>query len=597
MTQNTQNNEKNSSCSIDKYLENIIVEIFKKLEEIKLIEFDENQTVKILAFGNKMSKNYVYYETMKTIFLVNENTEEYILETLSNSVEFNKYRSKLEDRKSLNFLNKEIKYCLKGAIDSYNKKAYVLIQAVFSNLKIDQWELIRQQNEIITSSSRIINCFKEKYKSCNDGVGYINCLIIKRSILRKMWNDSDLITRQLPKIGEKLARNLLKAGINTFDKLILENPRKIEATLAKNAPFGNILIDVVKSIPIIDNYKYEITKVFNKQFYKIHIQILIPYNRLVTNSNNSSYHDDFEPYTCYKCILVDCKNNILLKKKLKPNSFLKPTNLNFQDIKKEQFPIAIHLICEKFIGLDKSIIIKDYNDHQGNVYNKLNFKYMDSNNINNIKKLLEIKGNNNNNNNCLSEQLQNNKNNEDHIMEDDNDIIAAVEALEQEDNSKNLKKSFTKTKDKRKNKNRKHNISNTINNTSINENDIKTMINKMNNAEEEQRKQRLKINTISNNYNNNTDKKSANKKLEWINKYVDKYENKTENRDNNLNNISDFNSLENINFNYLNNIADINKSENKKMNNINNIKHNNFIPESKQKIQGNKFGVNWDDLL
>ena len=34
-----------------------------------------------------------------------------------------------------------------------------------------------------------------------------------------MWNESSMIPRQLPKIGEKLAKNFLKLGLDSFQKI------------------------------------------------------------------------------------------------------------------------------------------------------------------------------------------------------------------------------------------------------------------------------------------------------------------------------------------------------------------------------------------
>ena len=90
-----------------------------------------------------MSKNYVRFETMKIIdkmmkeqngrCIVGNQVIQQIIDVLSKSEEFRNLRSKIEERKTLNELNKEpiseIRFKLKGAIDSGQKKAYLLIQS------------------------------------------------------------------------------------------------------------------------------------------------------------------------------------------------------------------------------------------------------------------------------------------------------------------------------------------------------------------------------------------------------------------------------------------------------------------------------------
>jgi len=316
------------------------------------------------SLGKKMSKYYVYFETLKKINNLTSNTEESILEILSNSHEFSKYTSKMEDRKTLNNFNKDelsIKYKIKGPIDTFNKKAYILLQAALGGLNIDLWELRRQQNEIVTASIRILNCIKEYFKMKNDAKGYLNSIIMRRSLIQRMWNDNDYIIKQLPKIGDKLAKNFVKAGINSFEKLINENPRKLEAISGRIAPFGNILIDIVKSIPLIE-FKYEILKNF-KNCFKLSMVINLPWRKYI-------HQEDFDPYTNYHLIVIEISSNqIIFKKKIKPNSYNKNLFFNVPNINKEKFPINVHLICDKFIGLDRIISIANADDKTGTVNN------------------------------------------------------------------------------------------------------------------------------------------------------------------------------------------------------------------------------------
>ena len=372
--------------SIDAYLKEMCVKIFKDLHVNALVEYTQSNNsnnccssnnsnncinIKPKALSLKMSKNYVMFETMKTlsirvnalfnkknVLLTYEQHEETILDILANSKEFSKYNSKMEDRKTLNTINKDdsgIKYKIKGVIDTPVKKTFLLLQHSMCGTILDHWELRRQQNEIVQSSLRILNCIREYFKHTNKAHGYIISLILKKSLSNSLWSDTELIMKQLPKIGEKLARNLLRSGINTFDKLIKENPRKIEHICNKNSPFGNVIIDIAKSIPCV-NVGYDIMKGYTSSTVKLTLNVSFMWEKCL--------HDDFDSYTCYHVVVVDgsCENKILYKKKIRPSSKSNRIYFSAGNIAVGCFPIAIFVICDKFIGMDKVVCVKTPHD-------------------------------------------------------------------------------------------------------------------------------------------------------------------------------------------------------------------------------------------
>jgi len=187
------------------------------------------------------------------------------------------------------------------------------LQAALGNINIDQWELRREQSEILKYSLKIINCLKAFFKEKDNALGYEKTLILLKNLNQKMWNDSDMISRQLPKIGEKLAKQFVKVGLNTFEKIRTENPRKIESICGKNAPFGNILIDIIRSIPTL-NLKHELIRNY-KNHYKLQITITTQFIKYVNN-------EEFDPYSLFHLVVSRSNNSILLKAKIKPYVFM-----------------------------------------------------------------------------------------------------------------------------------------------------------------------------------------------------------------------------------------------------------------------------------
>ena len=535
------NNNKNEE--VLNFLKDMILKIFNDLKLIGLIEFDEHNNLKVFPkkLCKKMSKNYVKFDTMKQIYLnlekeknyciTGEQIEENIIEILSKSKEFLKYSSKMEERKILNQLNKDvlngIKYKLKGSIDTNIKKSYILIQSEISGIILENWELRRQQNEISQISQRILKCIRGFFKKNDNCKGYIISLILQKCLLNQMWSESELIMKQLPKIGEKLAKCFVKANYKNFGKLIeLNNPRLIENICNKNPPFGNILLDEIKSIPKI-NFKYDISKYTNnKNFVKITLCINIPWEKYIKNENKNE-NDFFDTYSPYHIIMSDNSgdNKIKFCKKIKPNSFNKPNYYYINNIDQNTFPINFFIICDKFIGLDQIITIKNIFDLNGTVVN---------NEKGNLKSIVSV----------IHQYIKNNflnENNSVHQIFNEEDVQKIIN-----DESKNKVEKYQNDNNKKINdensilnlkKNKKKKILNNKLLENFNSNIVKNNLNKIseeygnhpdlldmiNNMKTEHEKLiKIQSEKKENNNNNNKSLISTNLKLNQINKYLNK---------------------------------------------------------------------------
>jgi hypothetical protein len=80
-----------------------------------------------------------------------------------------------------------------------------------------------------------------------------------------------------------------------------------------------------------------------------------PYKRLISQ-------EDFDPYTTYHVIVGDSNNKLLFKRLIKPYSQDKNLYFTIPTVLKDSFPVIINILCDKFIGLDKKIVIYDEND-------------------------------------------------------------------------------------------------------------------------------------------------------------------------------------------------------------------------------------------
>ena len=396
---------KNINNIIDQYLRNLIIKTFKDLSESNLIEIKNDKKVSPLKLCKKMSKNYVRFETMKIVdkmmkeqngrCIVGNQVIQQIIDVLSKSEEFRNLRSKIEERKTLNELNKEpiseIRFKLKGAIDSGQKKAYLLIQSALSGKVLENWELRKQQNEICQTSERILNCIRQVYKDLDDCKGFILTILMSKSLDKGMWPDSVYIIKQLPRIGDKFSRLLYRAGYTSFEKLREEsNPRVIENICGKNPPFGNIILDAANSLPII-NFEFKID--FYKDIYKIILEINCKWNKTSSYTYiKNDINEYFDSYSTYHVVAVDSSgsNKILFNKKIRPSQ--KSFKLFINGIKEKQFPINVFFISDKFLGLDKILNIESKDDKKGQIFSLYNENL--NNIINKINSLLESKNDN-----------------------------------------------------------------------------------------------------------------------------------------------------------------------------------------------------------
>ena len=635
------NNNKNNINFIENYLKNLIHKIFTDLHNFDLIEYDSStNSVKPKKLCIKMSKNYVMFDTMKNISTMLKNKEsikynqstfnqieEYLIDILSNSKEFSKYSSKMEDRKTLNILNKDslnslgIKYKIKGPIDTFNKKSFVLIQSAINGNLLDEWELRRQQHEISQISLRVLKCIKEYCKNNNNCKAYIISIFLIKSIINEMWSENELIMKQIPKIGEKLARCFYKANLKSFEKILeMNNPRFIESICNKNPPFGNIILDEIKSIPKIE-IKFEILKENNNQKYKICLNIFLPWEKFV--SNKFGEKEFFDSYCTYHIIMTDNNkdNKIKFKKKIKPmnnnnnnnNNNKKVNYLFIYNIHKENFPINFFILNDKYFGLDKILVINNVYDKEGIVYSRYNENYKSFNNlINNIIKV----GNEDENAsvNKLNREINDNVILKEFFDDDENfnnnnenknlEILDGEEIINVKINNNNNKGKNRKKKKKAK-KNFNNDDINNVNNNSfdsdnLNNNinygnhvDILQMVKNMKKEEINNKNKKLNIiknyenymnninfspiknkennnNPINNNKNNlsnmKTMEKTENKNKNKINKTIIEENPSTQNILNNLNKLS--NKGVNLNFDFLDNFDNLNNNNNNSIFNI-----------------------------
>lgn len=179
-------------------------------------------------------------------------TKESLLTMLSLSNEFSRITSKVNERKELNELNKFVSIQLKKSACTYDRKALVLVQAYIQRLKIVNWDLKLQANEIANTSTRILKCYFKIYIDKKS----IHCVMLVYDMLlavkRKVLNsDYMLVLKQITGIDDIIAKELItKHQIRSLSQLRITDPA-IFSSLSKRPSNINSLLQCLPDLNLI----------------------------------------------------------------------------------------------------------------------------------------------------------------------------------------------------------------------------------------------------------------------------------------------------------------------------------------------------------
>jgi hypothetical protein len=202
----------------------ILKHILQRLDKIGLADYME-EAVSSTSLGEMVSRNCVSIDTIEHISKNNGKTSfKEMLELLSQIKENERFRSKSEDRKILTLINNNtaIRYPIKGAVNSYEKKCFLLYQVAMSctefnhkllGVAIESWMMKKEQMELLSHSWRALSCINEYFVQRKNVEGIINSIKLRKALAQSLWPDSTFVLYQIPKIGEKLTKELAKVSL------------------------------------------------------------------------------------------------------------------------------------------------------------------------------------------------------------------------------------------------------------------------------------------------------------------------------------------------------------------------------------------------
>ncbi|XP_029971671.1 probable ATP-dependent DNA helicase HFM1 isoform X2 [Salarias fasciatus] len=343
-------------CGIEAKFQELCLKNLNSLSSIGLIDMDEDINIKPSEAGRLMARYCVAFETMKQFNKVvgTENLSD-LIELVSKSREFSDIQLRVNEKRSLNTLNRDknritIRFPMEGKIKTNEMKVNCLIQAQLGTISIQEFGLTQDTAKIFRIGMRISKCLSE-FLSQRSKTGFsavLNALILAKCFRAKLWENSPYVSKQLEKIGQSLSTAMVNAGLTTFSKIEETNPRELELILNRHPPFGNQIREAVVHLP-----KYDVTLEQLPRYSKHSAEILVKVS-LVNQAPLLSKRT--APDHHYVSLVIgDSDNAVVFLQKLTDSVLLKSGSWSKKiDVSKASkgAEITVHLISSEYVGLD-----------------------------------------------------------------------------------------------------------------------------------------------------------------------------------------------------------------------------------------------------
>lgn len=241
---------------LEEKLKLLVVSILNDLAAAELISYDvDGFVISSTEAGDVMAQHYISFQTMKMFHekIAVAKSPADVLKTLVEAQELVESTFlRRAEKKKVNEVNQAVRFSLPGKVKTPSDKIFCLIQVLLGDqhdllsddtgLRMESQRLLQIAARISRSLAAYVLCIKESSFSATEAA-----LRVKRSVDQKVWWDGGGVVRQLPGVGLVYGKQLVSAGVHSMQDFAQMSPRKIEAALKKNPPFGNELIAKLNS--------------------------------------------------------------------------------------------------------------------------------------------------------------------------------------------------------------------------------------------------------------------------------------------------------------------------------------------------------------
>ncbi|XP_067309186.1 probable ATP-dependent DNA helicase HFM1 isoform X2 [Pseudorasbora parva] len=343
-------------CGIETKLQELCLKNLNSLASFNLITMDEDINIKPTEIGKLMARYCVAFDTVRQFSMVTgTETLPELIEMISKGKEFSDVQLRVNEKKTLNMLNKDknrntIRFPMEGKIKSNDMKVNCLIQAQLSCIPIQEFGLVQDTGKIFRNGNRVSRYLTEflSHHSKSNFSAQLNSLILAKCFRAKLWENSSYVSKQIERIGLTLATAMVNAGLTTFSKIEQTSPRELELIVNRHPPFGNQIKEAVSKLP-----KYEVNLKQISRYSLSTAEIVVTVNlqnfkELATKRTATDHH-------CVTLIIGDCDNNVVFQQKIMDSLLLKSGSWS-KRIEVTRTPkgdeLSIHLISSEYVGLD-----------------------------------------------------------------------------------------------------------------------------------------------------------------------------------------------------------------------------------------------------
>ncbi|CAM4593558.1 unnamed protein product [Leuciscus chuanchicus] len=351
-------------CGIETKLQELCLKNLNSLASFNLITMDADINIKPTETGKLMARYCVAFDTVSQFSRVTgTETLPELIEMISKGKEFSDVQLRVNEKKTLNMLNKDknrntIRFPMEGKIKSNDMKVNCLIQAQLSCIPIQEFGLIQDTGKIFRNGNRVSRYLTEflSHHSKSNFSARLNSLILAKCFRAKLWENSSYVSRQLERIGLQLATAMVNAGLTTFSKIELTSPRELELIVNRHPPFGNQIKEAVSKLP-----KYEVSLEQIPRYSLSTAEILVTVN--LQNFMELALKRTAPDHHHVTLIIGDCDNNVVFQQKIMDTMLLRSGSWS-KRIEVTRTPkgeeLSIHLISSEYVGLD---VQQEYRAH------------------------------------------------------------------------------------------------------------------------------------------------------------------------------------------------------------------------------------------
>ena len=193
-----------------------------KLSKIRAISEQDDGTFTPSAASHIMSRNFVDFETMKSIVKLPHDCGPLQLLHMLSRCEKIQTPVRRAEKKELNEAYKLVKYKFEGPqskirIQTPEQKAFVLLQSSIGKHHFRDASLRREMSHVLDGAFRVLAAVEDYARvGSRNGQVAVQGWLMRRSLYSSLWGDKDGVLNQINGISQQMTTKLAKNGIKTF---------------------------------------------------------------------------------------------------------------------------------------------------------------------------------------------------------------------------------------------------------------------------------------------------------------------------------------------------------------------------------------------